>query len=376
MAGIASGLGEEQVCCLTGAAADDSESSSSGLRIYRCPKAFSGSRAARATALGWTIARIMLRERPRIVQIATVGDGYVGWLLQRSLRLPYVVYAHGNEIYEALGGPSDRARISLQRANRVIAVSRFTADLVKQTGVPPARIEIVHPGCDLKRFCPREVPAEIRQQVLGKNYRHKVILSVGTVQRKGHDMTLRALPALLKRIPNLTYVIAGEGPNRSTLEKLATELGIRPHVIFPGHVKEEELPILYSLCDVFVMPSREQRHLNDVEGFGIVFLEAAACAKPVIGGRSGGIADAVLDGVTGLLVDPNSPESIAAAVERLLTDPLLAKRLGEEGRRRAVRCFSWSSTVARIQDVLERVLHERHPSSVMNPTNPSQLPAT
>src|SRR5207245_756550 len=157
-------------------------------------------------------------------------------------------------------------------------------------GTPPANIEIVHPGCDVDLFRPREVPVDIRQKLLGSRWRDQIILSVGNlVRRKGHDTVLRALPPLIKRIPNVTYLIAGDGPYRYELETLAMDLGVRERVLFLGRPTDEELPSIYSLCDVFAMPSREQTELCDVEGFGIVFLEASACRKPVIGGRSGGI---------------------------------------------------------------------------------------
>jgi phosphatidyl-myo-inositol dimannoside synthase len=357
MGEVASALGRHRVCCLTGVPSERiPQSNTSGPRVYRCSKAFAGSKTARASALGGTIAQIMFRERPRIVQISMADDGYIGLLLRRWLTLPYVIYAYGNEIYSALNSSSQKPRLSLERASCVLAVSRFTADLVKQARIPPANIEIVHPGCDVELFRPREVPVDIRQKLLGSMWRDQIILSVGNlVGRKGHDMVVRALPALIKRIPKVTYLIAGDGPYRSKLEALAMDLGVRERVLFLGRPRDEDLPSIYSLCDVFAMPSREQTELCDVEGFGIVFLEASACAKPVIGGRSGGVADAVVDGITGFLVDPLNPEAIADSIERLLADHALASRLGEQGRLRAVCDFTWRSAADRIQAILEGV---------------------
>jgi phosphatidyl-myo-inositol dimannoside synthase len=129
--------------------------------------------------------------------------------------------------------------------------------------------------------------------------------------------------------------------------------GVRDRVIFAGQVPAADLPEIYALSDVFVMPSRAPAEANDVEGFGMVFLEANACAKPVIGGRSGGIPDAVMDGVTGLLVNPHDSEEIAAALTRLLTDTDLASRLGQQGRLRVVRDFAWARAADQVQRVLD-----------------------
>jgi phosphatidylinositol alpha-1,6-mannosyltransferase len=180
-----------------------------------------------------------------------------------------------------------------------------------------------------------------------------VILTTGNlVARKGHDMVLRALARLDTEIANVTYLVVGDGPARSDLESLATALGVRDRVVFAGRALDADLPALYALADVFVMASRERRDENDVEGFGIVYLEAAACGKPVIGGRSGGIPEAVVDGVTGLLVDPSDPDDIAKTLASVLADSELAARLGLQGHARVVRDFTWARAADRMHDVL------------------------
>ena len=164
---------------------------------------------------------------------------------------------------------------------------------------------------------------DLRHKLLPGRHKDKVILCVGNlVARKGQDMVIRALPSLRQTIPDVTYLIVGEGPYRVPLDKLTLELGVRDRVIFAGRILVEELPDIYAISDVFVMPSRNEE--CDVEGFGLVFLEASACAKPVVGGRSGGIPDAIEEGVTGLLVGPRDPEDIANALARLLSDGDLA----------------------------------------------------
>jgi phosphatidylinositol alpha-1,6-mannosyltransferase len=199
---------------------------------------------------------------------------------------------------------------------------------------------------------------ELRQKLLGDRHKDKVILSVGNlVPRKGHDMVIRALPRVRQVVPEVTYLIVGEGSYGVQLENLATALGVRDRVIFAGP-SAEDLPDIYALADVFVMVSREQLQSCDVEGFGLVFLEASACAKPVVGGRSGGIPDAIVDGVTGLLVNPHDPEDIANALARFLSDTDLATRFGQQGRSRVVKYFGWDRIADQVQGILQSVFQE------------------
>jgi phosphatidylinositol alpha-1,6-mannosyltransferase len=178
------------------------------------------------------------------------------------------------------------------------------------------------------------------------------------VARKGHDMVIRVLPRVLQKVPNVTFLIAGDGPYRGQLEQVAAAVGVQDRVIFANKISDQDLPDVYALSDVFVMPSRAQLEKCDVEGFGLVFLEANACGKPVIGGRSGGIPDAIVDGETGLLVNPHDLEDIASALIRLLSDHELADRLGEQGRLRVVNKFNWMQVGDRVQSIMNAVVQE------------------
>jgi phosphatidylinositol alpha-1,6-mannosyltransferase len=312
-------------------------------------------------AAAWisTMAEIMIRERPNIVQIATAAEASIGIWLRQWLRLPYVAYAHGNEVLAAMQTNGQKSRLGLIQANRVIAVSRFTANLAQKAGVSPERIEVVHPGCDADRFRPLKPRVDLRQKFLGDRYRNRVLLTVGNVMaRKGHDMVIRALPRLRQNIPDITYLIVGPCSRPSPLESLAVELGVRDCIIFASDVSSDDLPYVYALADVFVMPSRQELEACDVEGFGLVFLEASACAKPVVGGRSGGIPDAIAEGTSGLLVDSNDHEELANTLERLLTDRDLAIRMGQQGRSWVVKHFGWGRVAERVQEILHSVLEE------------------
>jgi len=178
----------------------------------------------------------------------------------------------------------------------------------------------------------------------------KVILTVGRlVERKGHDMVIRALPAVRDAVGAVRYLIVGSGPEEQRLRALSSDVGFRDDVVFVGHVRDEELPAFYACCDVFVMPCRALPGRDGIEGFGAVFLEAAASGKPVIAGRSGGIADAVVEGATGILVNPTDVKQLASMLTRLLLNRDEAARLGRNGRQRAEALeAAWTATLRRI----------------------------
>ena len=362
MGAVASTLGRDRVCCLTGVPADGTALNDNfGARVYRRPAAFVRAKPIQAASWAITITQIMVRERPQVVQLATAYEGHLGLWLRKWLKLPYVVYAFGNEILDVMRAKKyQKPRHALQQADCVLACSQFTADLVRKAGVASDRIEVVYPGCDVGRFRPLRPKMELRQKLLGPRHRDRVILTVGgLVARKGQDMVIQALPRLHRHIPEVTYLIIGDGPYRMQLEKLAMTMGVRDRVIFAGKIPNKELPDIYALSDVFVMPSREQLEACDVEGFGLVFLEANGCGKPVIGGRSGGIPEAIVDGVTGLLVDPEEAEDIANGLARLLCDGNLAARLGQQGRSRVLREFQWTKVGNRVQAILDSIVREK-----------------
>ncbi len=173
---------------------------------------------------------------------------------------------------------------------------------------------------------------------------------------KGHDVVLRALSRVGAQIPDLSYVIVGEGDDVDYLERLAGEFGVRENVAFAGRVSDEELPLLYNTCDAFIMCSREDRGRRGIlaEGFGMALVEASACGKPVIAGRSGGVPDAVLEGVTGLLVDPCDSDAVAAVIVKVLREPDLAKTLGTSGREGVESQMNWTRAADKFAQAMEK----------------------
>jgi phosphatidylinositol alpha-1,6-mannosyltransferase len=172
------------------------------------------------------------------------------------------------------------------------------------------------------------------------------------VPRKGQDMLIRALPAIRQRVPGAALVIVGGGPYRNTLRRLAHTFGVAEHVVFTDGVPAEELPAHHAMGDVFAMPCRTRGAGLDVEGLGIVFLEASASGVPVVAGRSGGAPETVRDGETGVVVDGWDVGAIAAAVSDLLADPDRAARMGAAGRRWVVDQWQWSSQAAKLSRLL------------------------
>lgn len=265
------------------------------------------------------------------------------------------VAAHGRELlFEPLSGVAQtiydgvRALI-LRHADGLFPVSRYTASLLESLGAPPKRIQIVHNGTDPALFHPADV-APLRAQ-LGLNGQ-KVLLTVGRlVGRKGVDTVLHALPEVAQAVPGVTYLVAGDGPDRPRLEALARRLGVGESVRFVGSLEDvRALRDHYNACDVFVMPAREAP--PDVEGFGIVFLEAGACGKPVVGARAGGVPDAIRHGDTGLLVAPDDVPALTDSLTRLLHDDAEATRLGDRGRQRVVEEATWDHVAERLYGAL------------------------
>lgn len=358
MAALCEELGPARVCCLTGSPAPPGAIEKQCGRFYRRPAAFRPPRWRKAGAWGLALAEIMARDRPRAVQIAIIDDGHLGVWLKRWLHLPFLVYAHGNDILRVLQGVWPRERSQLQVADRIVAISRFTASLVEQAGVDPRRIHVIHPGCDADYFRPHPLDPAFRERLLGPRAGSPVILTVGNlVERKGHDMVIEALPQVIRRVPDATYLVVGDGPYRDALARRAQAAGVREHVVFAGRVAATDLPAIYALSDVFVMPSRVRPADCDVEGFGLVFLEANACGKPVIGGRTGGIPEAILDGETGFLVDPENPADIGERLLTILTDRDRAMEMGHRGRKRVTAHFSWADAASQVHELVTAMVN-------------------
>ncbi len=291
--------------------------------------------------------RLALRHRFDAVHGArSLPEGLVAWIMARLLRKPLVVYCHGEELTTWGRGRKFRTMLWVYRhADANIANSEYTLEEMVRLGVRRETITLIYPGVDTERFRPN-LPFDDLRQSIGLQAGQRLILSVGRlVRRKGFDQTIRTLPDLVKQGIDTHYALIGIGEDWDYLADLAAELGVSERLHLLGHVSPEDLPRWYNACDVFVMANREIN--GDTEGFGMVFLEAAACRKPVIAGDAGGTGAAVLDGVTGYRVDGTNLAALVDALASILRDGELAARLGQTGLARALDEFSWDSVAER-----------------------------
>ncbi|OGJ62785.1 hypothetical protein A3C37_04685 [Candidatus Peribacteria bacterium RIFCSPHIGHO2_02_FULL_53_20] len=236
-------------------------------------------------------------------------------------------------------------------ASAIAVPSQYTKKRILEETKEDCAIDVIHNGVRFDRFQKSVDTLSVRNRYPGK----KILLTVGGLWgRKGHDLVLRALPEVLKKHPNVVYVVVGDGNARADLEALATDLGMRANVDFAGRKSGDELVAYFQACDIYVHTPKIVDQ-NKFEGFGIVYLEASACGKPIVATDAGGIRDAVLDNETGLIVPDGDIAAIANRIIRLLDDEGLAKRLGERGRAYAKE-NDWSVIAKRFIGMYERVL--------------------
>ena len=302
----------------------------------------------------WHVLRGSRRHRIRQIHcIKVLPEGLIAWCVMILTGIPYVVYAHGEELL--IGLSSRKLRWMLPRlynaAAAIIANSRQTKAMLEEIGVASEKICIIHPGVEVAAF---QFSGDAAQAI---RKRHNlgvspVLLTLGRLQRrKGQDMVIRALPLIREKFPTVKYLVVGTGEEYGALQNLAKESGVGDDVIFVGEVSDDERAAYYAACDLFIMPNRKIG--PDVEGFGIVFLEAGAAGKPVVGGRSGGTGEAIQEGVTGIRVDGENVEAIAAAVIDILADSEKARTMGTRGRHWVEKGFTWESIVERTRQVAE-----------------------
>ncbi|MBC2729445.1 MAG: glycosyltransferase family 4 protein [Thiobacillus sp.] len=267
-------------------------------------------------------------------------EGLVAWGVARLTFRPVAIYAHGEELTSWGNGRKFRAmRFALRHADRVIANSDHTRDTLRGMGVDPARITLIYPGVDVSVFRPGLDTTGLRES-LGIGADEKLLFSVGRLsRRKGFDQMIRAVGRLHAEGMPLRYVIGGIGEDADYLDDLIHDLGLTGVVHRIGPVREADLPRWQNACDIFAMPNREIN--GDNEGFGMVFIEAAACGKPSLAGLAGGTGSAVLHGETGLRVDGTSVDAVADGLRSLLAQPDLTRAWGQRALQRVEREFSW-----------------------------------
>ena len=294
-------------------------------------------------SLFFCLIRIIRKEK---VDLVIQGESrpflmLLSYFALKLLSVPYIVIHHGD------GANPDKKRKTdvlvkflLHKSQGVIANSFFSKDRIVRTyDVPPENIFVLTPGVDTDLYTTGvdSSPLVERHSLQDR----VVIMTVGRLdKRKGHDHVIMSLPKIVKQIPNLLYLIVGEGDDRARLEALVKKENMSDHVLFAGTVALDDLPLYYNCCELFIMANRIEED-GDSEGFGMVFIEAGACGKAVIAGRFGGAVEAVEEGVSGIFTDAMDPNVIAQSVVGLLLNTDERVQLGVKGRQRVLGEFSW-----------------------------------
>ncbi|MCW2541850.1 MAG: glycosyl transferase group 1 [Frankiales bacterium] len=340
-----------------GSAAWDARSS---LDIHRASNEPRGGRRA-ISKLNALALRRALSFRPTVVLSMHVRCGWSAWAIRLLTRARWVQYYHAKEI---AAFPSS-ARLSARGADRNIVVSSYTKQLLQAAGRPELRSQIIPPAvtiADVAGLAGRAPAMSVALQESATRDADPLLLTVSRMADpyKGHDVIIKALPLILAEFPRTRWLVAGDGSNRADLERDVDDAGLADHVEFLGFVDDEQRQALFTTADLFVLPSRVPRDHPGGEGFGIVYLEAAANGLPVVAGNLGGAVDAVADNRTGLLVDPTDPRAVAEAILRLARDPAERKSLAAQGPAWAAT-FSW-----------QRLMNDLRPTLANTPVTAGQ----
>lgn len=311
----------------------------------------------------------VIREINRVIEREGVTHLWFGAAAPLGLMAPYlkrkhrhlraIALTHGHEVWWAKLPPFSLLMRHIGRGLDSIGyLTSFTRDEISKGLRPQDRGKLLQiaPGIDIARFTPVTDRLRLKGLKLSLGLAEKrVIISVGRlVHRKGQDRLIEALPRILAEFPDAHLLLVGTGPYRKKLDRLIEAHGVQDAVTFLGRLQLEELPLYLSIAEIFAMPSRDRLGGFEVEGLGIVYLEASSCALPVIVGRSGGAPDALIDGETGLLVDGNDSTEVAEACLKLLRDPVHGAKMGARGREWVIAEWNWDRWAAEFQAALLR----------------------
>ena len=304
----------------------------------------------------WAVQAAM-RERPSVVVSDQVQSAGVGLPLARTYGIPHLLFAYGREIQR----PSARwaKSYAFKHSDVVIVISEFTRRLLQERfGVPPERIRLVRPGVDTNWFVPTESKEPIRAE-LGLPREAAVLLTAGRLSSdsryKGFDRILRMTHSLITDLPDLTVCIVGDGNDRPYLEDLARSTGIEKNVRFCGRVSDAQFLKLYQAADLFVLPSGSADPQSvGVEGYGIVFAEAASCGLPTVAYGVGGVTDVVVDGETGRLVPPDEI-ALRDEVLHLLMNPMARSAMAVAAREHALLHLGWQQSAREFSAILNEL---------------------
>ncbi len=298
------------------------------------------------------ILLIIRKERITAIHCGrSLPEGLLAWLVRKFTRIPYLCYVHGEELATF---QKSRELVLLSRkvfagATYIIVNSRNTKHLLTEyLPTIEEKIRILYPGVNVDYFKPVAADQTTRKELGWAN--RLVILTVGRLQkRKGHDVSILSLKEVQNSFPNALYAIAGSGEERECLENLVNENKLDGNVTFLGEIDDETLLKCYQQCDLFILANREVD--GDIEGFGMVLVEAQSCGKPVIAGDSGGTLETMIPGQSGIIIDCRDPKKLAVAINHLLKEPEIRKSMGNTAVKWVHENFDWNSLVVKAEEL-------------------------
>jgi phosphatidylinositol alpha-1,6-mannosyltransferase len=300
----------------------------------------------------WRVKKIIIDEKIDIIQFGHYSNLVT---LGLFLKKPLFVYTHGVDtlIPQKSYFQKKLMIFNLKRAKYIIANSEFMKKEIIKLGIDNRKIIVCRPCLDIDLYDKNYKIDEIKKKY--NLYGKKVILTIGRlIERKGQDSVVKALPKIIEKVPAAHYLIIGEGPYRPELELLIKKMKLEDKVTLFGSIEDrpEIKSPFFHLSEVFIMPARKTSE-HDIESFGIVYLEAQINRVPVIASFLGGASEAVSDKVTGFLVNPNNIDEIADTTIKLLTEPELAKEMGEKGREWVIKNFNCQDQIKKIVNLLQ-----------------------
>jgi phosphatidylinositol alpha-1,6-mannosyltransferase len=274
----------------------------------------------------------------------------VAFLIKKFKKIPYTLFLHGTDIAVALANKSKRKKFNklCKEAKSIVVNSEFLKNKLLTVAENLKIVQVVYP-CpgDIFFNTPiNELEISLLRSRLALGGKKVIITVARMVEGKGFPHMVRMLPEILKKVPNLVWLVIGDGPKNKELFQMVQKSSLQNVVRFLGNVYPVELYKYYHLADLFVLLTHKDE--NHEEGWGTVFLEAAACGLPVVAGRAGGVEEAVLDGQTGIVVDVYQDQSVIPAVVKILSDQLFAKKMGLTAKERVVNYFRWENEVSKL----------------------------
>jgi len=299
--------------------------------------------------------RLACKQRPDVLLGTGRSGAWIASAIGAVRRIPAVAVAHGSEFGIREGIPGALNRWAFERANAVVAVSNFTREIVQKAGIRARRIEVIPNAANHLRFVLlHESECEAFREKMGFNGA-PILLTVGRVsERKGQEVVIRALPHILRKVPQAHYLMIGLPSLKQELTMLAQNLGVGDRIHFLDRVAEQELVRWVNCCDVFLMTSRTISD-GDCEGFGIAVIEAALCGKPAVVSGQSGLTEAIQAGTTGIAVPQGDEIATAEAVISLLVTPSRRQSMGEAARQRALEQQTWPSCSQRYDALLREI---------------------